>query len=199
MDVATTTVGAPTIGGGAPADRPRVYGLDISLTATGIASSLGWCDAIGEDGITTLPLRHRDSAIHELADRIITTISPYVDLVVIEAPAFSRRGGGAHERAGLWWRIVHYLHSRGVPVAEVLPNLRSIYATGKGQAAKTQVVEAVTRRWPAWQTAGDDNAADAVTLMALGMDHLGAALCPMPAKNRTALDKVAWPEPAGAA
>jgi crossover junction endodeoxyribonuclease RuvC len=173
---------------------PRVYGLDLSLTATGIASSLGWCDAIGRDGVTTLPLTQRDEAIYELAQRITSTINPAADLVVIEAPAYSRSSGGAHERAGLWWRVVHRLHSCQIPVVEVPPNLRSIYATGKSQAKKTEVVDAVARRWPTWQTGGDDNRADAVTLMALGLDHLGAPLCPMPAKNRTALERVAWPE-----
>jgi crossover junction endodeoxyribonuclease RuvC len=173
---------------------PRVYGIDTSLTATGIASSLGWCDTIGASGITNLPLHDRDRTLCELADRITHTISLAADLVVIEAPAYSRSGGGAHERAALWWRVVHRLHNRDIPVVEVLPTVRALYATGRANSGKTQVVEAVTRRWPAWQTLGDDNAADAVTLMALGLDHLGAALCDMPAKNRTALNRVTWPQ-----
>ncbi|NUW45584.1 hypothetical protein [Nonomuraea rhodomycinica] len=164
------------------------------MTGTGIASSSGWCDTTGETGITSMPLHEREPAITRLADRITDFIGPDVNLVVIEAPAYSRHGGGAHERAGLWWRIVHRLHGWEIPVVEVLPNLRSIYATGKHNARKTEVVDAVARRWPSWQTRGDDNAADAVVLMALGLHHLGAPLCDMPAKNRTALDRVAWPE-----
>lgn len=205
------TAGAPAIGGGAPATQtpevalssppsttsgstPRVYGIDASLTATGIASSTGWCDTIGTNGITTLPLANRDTAIYQLAHDITTAVGPNADLVLIEAPAYSRSNGGAHERAGLWWRVVHRLLGWEVPVVEVLPNLRGIYATGKSQPKKTEVVDAVARRWPAWETAGDDNRADAVVLMAMGLDHLGAPLSTMPVKHRDALAKVAWPK-----
>lgn len=193
MNTATATAGPPAIGGGGPA-RPLVYGIDASLTATGIASSTGWCDSIGATGITNLPLKARDAALHQLAHSITALIGPDADLVLIEAPAYSRSRGGAHERAGLWWQIVHRLHTWDVPVVEVLPNLRCMYATGKHNASKTAVMEAVTRRWPDWQTEGDDNQADAVVLVGMGLDHLGSPLCSMPAKNRTALDKIAWPE-----
>ncbi|SFK91906.1 crossover junction endodeoxyribonuclease RuvC [Streptosporangium canum] len=188
------TSAGPDLPPGPAGTTPRVYGLDLSLTGTGIASSSGWCDVIGAGGITTLPLAERDAAIQHLTNGIVDFIGPDAHLVVIEAPAYSRRGGGAHERAGLWWRVVHRLLAWEVPVVEVLPNLRSAYATGKARAAKTEVVDAVARRWPTWQTAGNDNAADAVALMAMGLDHLGAPLCPMPVKHRDALAKVAWPE-----
>ncbi|MFC4122081.1 hypothetical protein [Nonomuraea zeae] len=173
---------------------PRVFGLDLSLTGSGIASSSGWCDVIGRDGITTLPLADRDAAIYQLAHAITAAVTPTADLVLIEAPAYSRSNGGAHERAGLWWRVVHRLLCWQVPVVEVLPNLRGIYATGKSQPKKTEVVDAVARRWPVWKTDGDDNAADAVVLMAMGLDHLGLPLTGMPVKHRAALDRVAWPE-----
>ncbi|MDP4501021.1 RuvC family protein [Nonomuraea turcica] len=189
MTAPAVTAAAPITGA-----APRVYSLDVSLTATGIASSLGWCDTIGTTGVTTLPLAERDQALCELADRITHLIPLTADLVLIEAPAYSRSSGGAHERAGLWWRIVHRLHNLDIPVVEVNPAHRGIYATGKSQPKKTEVVDAVARRWSTWETGGDDNCADAVVLMAMGLDHLGAPLTPMPAKHRAALDRVAWPE-----
>ncbi|MET8864641.1 hypothetical protein ABZW11_17025 [Nonomuraea sp. NPDC004580] len=186
-----TATTAPTTGAAAP---PRVVGLDISLTGTGIACSAGWCDAIGLPGITSLPLARRDAALDQLAYDITQHIGPTTGLVVIEAPAYSRSGGGAHERSGLWWRVVHRLLRWDIPVVEVNPGHRSTYATGKGNASKTAVVDAVARRWPAWQTHGDDNAADAVVLMAMGLDALGHPLVDLPKAQRDALTKITWPE-----
>ncbi|WP_049568709.1 hypothetical protein [Nonomuraea sp. SBT364] len=184
------TTAAPTTGA---APGPRVIGLDISLTATGIASSTGWCHTIGLNGVTNLPLARRDAALKTLADDITNHIGATARLVVVEMPAYSRSGGGAHERSGLWWRVVHRLHLLGIPVVEVNPAHRGIYATGKSQPKKTEVVDAVARRWPAWETGGDDNAADAVVLMAMGCDAIGHPFAPVPAKHRSALDKITWP------
>jgi hypothetical protein len=100
------TTAAPTTGAATP---PRVVGLDISLTGTGIACSAGWCDAIGLNGVTTKPLAERDTIIVNLAYDIAQHVGPETALVVIEMPAYSRSGGGAHERSGLWWRVVHHL------------------------------------------------------------------------------------------
>lgn len=184
------TTAAPTTGAATP---PRVIGLDISLTGTGIACSAGWCEAIGLTGVTTKPLNQRDAIITNLAHDIAQYVGPTAGLVVIEMPAYSRSGGGSHERSGLWWRVVHHLLAWDIPVIEVNPSYRSTYATGKGNAKKTEVVDAVARRWPDWQTHGDDNAADAVVLMAMGLDALGHPIATIPDKNRAALAKVAWP------
>lgn len=116
------------------------------------------------------------------------------DLAVIEAPAYSRTGGGSHERSGLWWRVVRRLLAQGVPVVEVAPTQRCRYATGKGSATKGAVVDAVARRWPQYQTGGNDNACDAVVLAAMGADHLGHPTAIVPATHRTALDRMTWPE-----
>ncbi|TQN30584.1 crossover junction endodeoxyribonuclease RuvC [Haloactinospora alba] len=172
---------------------PRVIGLDASLTGTGIASSIGWCTIVGRAGVTNLPLADRDRAIVNLARGVLDTVGT-PDLAVIEAPAYSRSGGGAHERSGLWWRVVRHLLAQGVPVAEVAPTQRCRYATGKGQALKTAVVDAVARRWPQYVTGGNDNLADAVVLCAMGADHLGYPIATVPATHRAALDRITWPE-----
>lgn len=189
--MSTPTTAAPTTGAAAP---PRVLGLDISLTGTGIACSAGWCEAIGLTGVTTKPLGQRDAIIANLAHDIAQYVGPATDLVVIEMPAYSRSGGGSHERSGLWWRVVHHLLAWDIPVVEANQGHRCVYATGKFKAKKTEVVDAVARRWPDWQTHGDDNAADAVVLMAMGMDALGHPIATVPDKHRAALAKVTWPK-----
>lgn len=184
-----------------PPTKPVVVGLDTALgsassSGTGIASSAGWCESVGyrnaKKPITGLPHRQRATELEQLAGRILLTIkSP--TLVVMELPAPSRSGGGSHERAWLWWELYRRITRADIPVALMAPNQRALYATGKGNAGKTAVVDAVARRWPDWSTGGDDNLADAVALMAAGMDWLGSPLAKMPAVNRAAIDKAQWP------
>lgn len=184
----------------APA-RPTVIGIDTSLTATGVASSLGWCDLVGytdkKNPITKLPHPARIAALTALATDIAALVGT-PDLAVIETPAYTQSGGGAHERGWLWWDIYRRLSNRDVPVALMTPNQRMLYATGKGSGGKGGVIDAVARRWPTFETGGNDNLADAVTLMAAGIDALGHPLAAMPQANRAALDAVAWPQVGGA-
>jgi Holliday junction resolvasome RuvABC endonuclease subunit len=194
----TTTAPAPET---APAQTagPIVIGLDPSLTGTGIASSNGWCDVIGykrpnskAPGITQLPHHERLAAMRTLLTDVTTAIGNPA-LVVMELPAPSRSGGGAHERGWLWWQLYNHLDTHETLIGLLTPNQRALYATGKGQATKNAVVDSVARRWPDWPTAGDDNAADAVVLMAAGRDWLGWPIAPMPQTHRAALDKATWP------
>ncbi|MFF8840542.1 hypothetical protein [Streptomyces sp. NPDC015130] len=181
---------------------PTVIGLDTSLTATGIASSNGWCQVVGwtdkKNPITRLPHPDRARALQDVRTCILDTIGR-PDLAVIETPALSRAGGGGHERGWLWWEIYNALTARDIPIGLVSTNQRMLYATGKGTATKNLVVDAVARRWPDWPTNGDDNAADAVVLMAAGCDWLGHPITPMPQAHRAAITKATWPEPTAAA
>ncbi|WP_228981375.1 hypothetical protein [Streptomyces sp. DH12] len=178
-----------------------VVGVDPSLTATGIASTRGWCQTVGytrarakDPGITQLPHPERRAALNNLRQTILDTIG-HPDLVVMELPAVSRSGGGAHERGWLWWTLYDRLTRLDIPIGLLTPNQRAQYATGKGTAGKGMVVDAVARRWPQWPTEGDDNAADAVTLMAAGCDWLGTPLTTVPQTHRNALTKAIWPAP----
>lgn len=176
---------------------PVVIGIDTSLTATGLASSRGWCHTVGyadkKKPITKLHPRARITAMQAVLQAILlNTGTP--DLVVLETPALSRSGGGGHERGWLWWELYRHLNNADIPIGLISTNQRMLYATGKGAATKSAVVDAVARRWPAWETAGDDNAADAVVLMAAGLDWLGHPLTPMPKTHRAAIDKAQWPD-----
>jgi hypothetical protein len=184
---------------------PSVVGLDLAIgsassTGTGIASSLGWCESVGYPNrkkkgreFSNLPHAERLHELVRLRERITAEIGR-PDLVVLELPAPSRAGGGSHERAWLWWEMYRWLNGGGIPVALLTPNQRALYATGKGNAPKTAVVDAVARRWPGWSTGGDDNLADAVVLMAAGRDWAGHPIVDMPKVNRAAIDKAVWPD-----
>lgn len=168
-------------------------GIDLSLTATGIASSRGWCLKLGVDGITKLALLERIAALRVLRLRLATEIG-HPDIVCIETPALSRSRGGAFERGWLWFAVAGALVDLEVPIVGVDPNQLKQYATGKGGTNKGGVLVAVTKRWPQFDTKGDDNMADATVLAAIGAELLGEPLCTMPATHRAALAKLRLPE-----
>ena len=165
---------------------PKVLGLDLSLTCTGLAGD-GWTDTIrpgdrrGADRLMWI----RDT----LTDRWLAN----VDLAVVEGPSYgsAARQSGHHERAGLWWLVRCALASRGVPTAVVAPACLKRYATGKGNAGKDRMVLEAARRFSWFE--GTEDEADALWLAAAGTDHLGHPYVTMPAHNRDALEKVEWP------
>ncbi|MGO4752209.1 hypothetical protein AB4212_26975 [Streptomyces sp. 2MCAF27] len=178
-------------------EGPRVVGVDTSLTATGLASSEGWCRVIGypdkNNPITKLSYGARLVQMRRVLNAVVTGIG-HPDLAVLERAALAQSGGGAHERGWLWWRVYEYLTDVGIPVGLVSTNQRITYATGKGTGAKTVVVDQVARRWPQWQTGGNDNACDAVVLMAAGRDWLGKPISLVPKAHRIAVERALWPE-----
>lgn len=187
-----------------PVDGPRVVGVDTSLTGTGLASSEGWCRVIGyvdksnKHPISKLPHLVRLAHLNVLLDAVMAAIGQ-PDLAVMEGAAFAQSGGGAHERAWLWWRVFERLADHGTPVGILSTNQRIHYATGKGRGAKTVVMDQVARRWPQWQTGGNDNAADATVCMAAGRDWLLNPIGDVPKLHRKAVDNATWPDAIDAA
>ncbi len=166
----------------------RIYGLDLSLTSTGLASSLGWSEIIKPPS----KLRGHDRLAH-LKAAILGRVNG-AELVVVEGPSYGSQAGqsGHHERAGLWWLITHALWKRDVPVAVAPPTTVKRFATGRGNASKDQVLVACGRRFE-WFDSNND-ASDAVWLAAMGADWFGQPMVPMPGAHRKSLDGVAWPE-----
>lgn len=171
----------------------RVIGIDLSLTGTGISDGAQtWVvGATGHRGDSLEQRRHR---LLMLVTSIMTLVHPGPDLVLIEQPAFSKSTGSAHDRSGAWWFTVNsIIEMWGTSLVEVAPTSLKLYATGKGNAGKPQMLEAAVRRLPAVEHLGNDNRVDALWLAAMGLDHLGLPLCDLPVLHRKALDKVRWP------
>lgn len=168
----------------------HVTGLDLSLTSSGVASSTGWADVIKPPA----RLRGHDRMAHLVA--AVRDHTRNSNLVVVEGPSYGNQGAqrqaGHHERAGLWWLVTHDLWRREVPFAVASPATVKKYACGKGNASKDEVLVAVCRRFD-W-FGGNNDAADAVILTALGADHLGMPMVVMPQTHRAALVGVEWPE-----
>lgn len=174
--------------------QPRVIGLDLSLTATGLALYDG-----ARATITTGPGQHiedQHDRIAYIADEVTertwagTSSGPV--LAVLEGPSYGSTGAHTWDRAGLWWLTYHHLHGFAVPVAVVPPSTLKRYATGKGAATKADMRMALFQR--TGLDVRDDNQVDAWWLRAMGLDHLGCPVVEVPKTHRAALEKVEWPE-----
>ncbi|SRR6266498_755952 len=173
----------------------RVLGLDLSLTAAGVAG-IGWAETLKYPVRAPTPMtadyRHRRIAWLRvsLADRWLAG----TQLAVLEGLAYDAHDTD-RQNAGLSWIIRQTLWQNGVPYALVPPSCLKQYATGKGAgpaADKASVTAAVRSYWPKFD--GDDNAADAAVLAAMGAHHLGWPLWPVPKTQAAVLANITWPE-----
>ncbi|MFI7315666.1 hypothetical protein [Streptomyces venezuelae] len=181
--------------------QPRVLGLDLSLTSTGIAGT-DWARAYR-------PGRRRS---HERLDWLLAAVALSVkdgaDLVVVEGAAYAQGGqAGHHELAGLWWLVTQYLWRHRIPYAVVTPHGRTIYATGRANPAqdfprqdRARIAKgmvrsvAVERYGVPCEGPGRYDQADATILAAMGLDWLGYPTVPVPDSHRRALEAVRWPD-----
>lgn len=174
-----------------------VIGLDLSLTATGLAVIDGYNGS--GTGSTQVVSAERGQTGHRrlayLSGYILGVAEGYeeIPLVVVEGPSFGSTAGqrGHHERAGLWWLVTQQLWQARIPTAVVPPASLKRFATGKGNANKDQVLLATARRFPYF--VGGNDEADALWLAAMGADHLGHPIVAMPEAHRAALAGVTWP------
>lgn len=180
-----------------PTDRAatRIVGLDLSLTATGVADITRGAPStvrtIKSKGAKDATLGDRSVRLHNLAADILTA-SCIADVVVIEQPAYNQTGGSHHDRSGLWWLVVDGLAFEPLRMVEVTPQAVKKYATGKGNASKDEVLAAVVRRYPNVEVA-NNNEADALVLAAIGARLNGHPIEEsLPKANLDALAKVRW-------
>lgn len=161
---------------------PLVVGVDLSLTATGIAGLVGG---------TTI----RTDAAHPIESRLqairnrVSELAAHAELVVIED--FVTRSPAA-STLGMVHGIVRVrLREDGIPFVLVPPATLKKYVTGKGNAKKDDMRMETFKRFGL--EFNDDNQCDAHGLRAMALDAYGHPLAEMPAVNRAALEKVQWP------
>lgn len=183
-----------------PLDLPTVYGLDLSLTCTGISNGTT-AEALipgDRDGHDRLEFHRR--AIRE-------RIPEETSLVVIEGVAMSvGYRPGVEEMTYLRGLIRHDLWRRRIPFAICPPQHRIIYACGVANPAKDypankrktiakgMVRDAVVSRYGVpCEGRGKYDQADSVILAAMGLHWLGYPLAVVADTHRRALDGVTWP------
>lgn len=164
----------------------RVIGLDLSLTSTGIAL-----------GDATEVLAPRPKGIERLLwirDAIVECVTDKPKPVVcIEGYSFGSRNSQAHAAGELGGLIRCTLWEMEVPFVDIPPTCRAKFATGRGNASKSEVVSAISARTGiVWDGKGADDRCDAWILQECGLTYLGRERHDWPQANRSALDKVDW-------
>lgn len=165
----------------------NVIGLDLSLTAAGIAAlthpasastpNVPRCVSVGASGSSDATDDETAIRIRRQAVAVLGTIgklAPKVALVVVEGvpPANPKAPGRHSERCGLYWALVGELAVRRIPVAVCAPTTLKSFATGSGRADKRDMIDAARSLWPHARVA-DDNQADALLLATAGAYRLG--------------------------
>lgn len=158
----------------------RVVGLDLSLTATGIA----WFDGSTH---TVKPKQNGDRRLLEIGQEIAIAIDGRsIDLVVIEdLPTHAKSAGITGMVHGAARVLLFRLR---VPYVTVPPASLKKYATGKGNAGKPEMAVALFKRFGL--ELADDNQVDAFWLRAAGHDLFGQPLVQLPLTQVAALDVV---------
>lgn len=162
----------------------NVLGLDLSLTATGIALPGGHTYTVGG------PAGRGDHRLLDIVTALHSSLRDRPDLAVLEDLPTHAKGAGI---TGMVHGAVRlYLVQEGIPYALVTAATLKAYATGNGSADKHAMRMAAYKR--AGREFGDDNQADAWWLRAAGLDHYGTAEHVLPAAQRARLKKVIWPD-----
>lgn len=174
---------------------PKVVGLDLSLTGTGIVTATAVATlkppaSVVPSKKNSLTEHARMAWVRDSIWAIIIADKP--ELVVVEGLAYASKTGKVNERAGLWWMVNMALWESEIAVAVVPPTTRAMYGTGKGNADKETVFVETVKRYPEFDIK-NNNEADAVLLYAMGMERLGAPLVNLPATHTRAMGSVVWP------
>lgn len=169
----------------------RLVALDLSLTAT------GWAATSGEIGTIKVPLPERASdlqrvrRLHELTCEI-DRLCVGAQLVVIEGHSFNSKNTHAHSLGELHGVVKAVLYQREIPFAIVPPAKLKLYACGKGNASKDQVLMAAARKTS--KTFPDHNSTDAWWLLNMALSRYEQPMrIVMPIRNEEALRGVDWP------
>jgi Holliday junction resolvasome RuvABC endonuclease subunit len=163
----------------------KIMGLDLSVTATGVCFPDG-------SAITVKPKSKGDDRLNEIRDHLRLAIRTCrADLVAVEAiQGRSLKGDAALVIPMLHGVVRAMLKDDGVPY--VLVNQRTLkkYATGNGNASKTDMAMAAYKR--ARLEFPDDNQCDAWWLYAAAMERAEQLLFVLPLAQRQALDVGDW-------
>lgn len=162
----------------------RIVGLDLSLTATGIADSSGAIVYKPKHKVPMIRLNEIDTYFREW----IRTQKPQA--CVIENYAYGAKN--AREVIGELHGVVRLaLHQATVPFALVAPTQLKQFATGKGNANKdTMIATAARLGCPA----DDNNAVDAWWLHKMSCEFYKLeGRLDLPKEQRDVAKKIEWP------
>lgn len=181
----------------------RIVALDLSLTSTGVARNF-YDIGVGLEIITSLIkprpippnlkgralLRATCTRLHEIQ----TAVYDYAyeaNLVVLEGYSYGTRNHRAESIGELGGVVRLALWEASVPTVVISPSEVKKFATGKGLAAKEDVLVAAVRRF---ERSFRNDEADARWLLEMALCHYGLPHVPMPKTHTAVLAQIDWPE-----
>jgi crossover junction endodeoxyribonuclease RuvC len=161
-------------------------GLDLSLTSTGFS-----CGELIETISVSTKGPERLIAIRDRITELLALIEN--PCVCVEGYSFASRNSQAHSIGELGGVIRVALWEKGIPYVEIPPTTRAKFATGKGNAAKTEVMSAISARTGiVWSGKGADDMCDAWILEEMGLTTINRSRFDWPVVNLSALEKIDW-------
>ena len=165
--------------------------MDPGLSAYGLAS---WEDGkIGTDLVC--PSSPGMVRVHE----ILLAVKAYtegLDLALIEGYSFGSEGQGKINTAEMRGVVSYFLWQYDIPLVQVPPSTLKMYATGKGNAPKNQVLIQAVKRLG--YEGHSDDIADAKWMLQLALAHYGLpGAVQLPQTHTRALEKIEWPRVPG--
>lgn len=161
-------------------------GLDLSLTSTGFScgSELG-----------VLSSRHKGvERLKDIRDQVLSLVERIDNpLACIEGYSFGSRNSHAHSIGELGGVIRLALYEGGIPFIDIPPTVRAKFATGRGNAGKTEVMSSVSARTGiVFSGKGSDDMCDAWILEEIGRVKYSQPRAAWPSENLRSLDKIDW-------
>lgn len=176
----------------------RLVGLDLSLQSPGYA----WTSTpagLPKIDVITVPARsdhpqERVEAVRFMVKRLLA-VRPH--LVVMEDLFAGKNARTVIKLAKLHGVVEQEIWQAQVPWVMVNQQYRAMYAVGRGNAAKEQVLAAARYVYGGFvggaaRIRGTDDA-DALILLAMAADYYGSPLVEVDQTKRRALDGVTWP------
>lgn len=167
-------------------EYPKMMGLDLSLTSTGVS--------INGETFSIKPKTKGIERLVEISDRIINSaINAGSIAVVIEGYSFGSKFSRAHALGELGGVVKVALHKAGFSIVEVPPKCRAKFATGNGNANKQDVLHALKSQFPMrfYEGYGDDEC-DAWVLEQMAYARLNESWYDWSKAQLAALEKVDW-------
>ena len=167
-------------------DYPKMMGLDLSLTSTGVS--------INGETFSIKPKTRGIERLVEISDRIVNfAVNASPIAVVIEGYSFGSKFSRAHSLGELGGVVKVALHKSGFSIIEIPPKCRAKFATGNGNASKTDVLNSLKTQFPMrfYDGYGDDEC-DAWVLEQMAYAKLNESWYKWSKAQLAALEKVDW-------
>lgn len=164
----------------------NILGLDLSLTSTGYCHN---GDA-GYISVNASGAKRLQNITSEIGNIIVAN---KIHAVAIEGYAFAARHSQAHSIGELGGVVRVSLLSMDIPYVVIPPTCRAKFATGKGNAGKSEVISSVSAiTGIVWKGGHADDMCDAWILEEMVLAKLGYAKFAWPSISLAALGKIDW-------